>query len=340
MSKVPQSNDLTISKIDRNELEISYTFPNKFTIKDADGNTYLFEPLEQTKTKSVTPSTWYELWYTSSYYLTKIILNNKREMLFKYEEEVTIEYEFQRSQRYIDGSLRAVENSPIAYVSPSTHQTVYTRLLTGISSDNANINFHYNLEREDLRGDRALTSVDVYNFDNTLIKKIDLEYEFVSADVCPSGVSSYTCKRLFLKSIKETNGDESLPPYKFEYDQTSLPQRNSFEQDDWGFFNDSNAISGIPKIFVYPTSSRAGERYLTFPKPGSSTSIILDGADKSVNPLKVQAGILKKITYPTGGTMSVEYESNQFLWFSEASSNVQDAYNITGGGVRVKRMTL
>jgi hypothetical protein len=337
--------EYSIVKIDRNDLKIIYQDFSKFVINDIEGNEYTFEPIELTSNYSdywdilasgagPTPN-WQKLDYVSSWNLTRIKLSNKREVNFKYNRSLTVKVGVTKDQSFVKGSLFPSGSVGSLLMKSKITQTISSRLLTEIKSDNITVKFLYDLERMDLEGDRALTSIEVFNLDNLLIKKLNFNYAFVDAEDCPSGVSPYACKRLFLMSITETNGCESLPPFKFEYNQTKLPHRESHEQDHWGYYNDNNSISWVPKIFVYPQSDRDGEKYLTFPKPGSSTSIILDGADKMVNPSVLQAGVLKKIIHPLGAVTEYEYEPNEFLWFSEASSEIQNGYNLKGGGVRV-----
>ncbi|WP_461589645.1 hypothetical protein, partial [Winogradskyella sp.] len=91
-------------------------------------------------------------------------------------------------------------------------------------------------------------------------------------------------KRLVLDSITEygQNGI-SKPPYKFDYNNTPLPNKFSNSQDFWGYYNGSN-----------------NGRFLNF-----------GGSSRIVDTTYAEAGMLKKISYPTGGSTRFSYEHNR-----------------------------
>jgi YD repeat-containing protein len=93
---------------------------------------------------------------------------------------------------------------------------------------------------------------------------------------------------LFLESIQEhDNQSAALPPYTFDYNTTILPNRFSNSQDVWGYYNGAN--NGQFLTFF---------NYSTF------------NVDRSVNSANSEAGLLNKITYPTGGYTQFTYEQN------------------------------
>ncbi|MEM9141350.1 MAG: hypothetical protein AAGA86_00090 [Bacteroidota bacterium] len=151
-------------------------------------------------------------------------------------------------------------------------------------------------EREDLAGSHSLERIGIYDLDDQLIKAFDFGYEYTVGS--NTNVNSYLLasepranKRLFLKSIRETAPDQSqLPPYLFDYNVEKLPNRFSTAQDLWGYYNGADN----------------GE-YLTFFDYGTTN------VDRTVNTQKAEAGMLKKITYPTQGGVILEYEHNKGL---------------------------
>jgi YD repeat-containing protein len=100
-------------------------------------------------------------------------------------------------------------------------------------------------------------------------------------------------KRLKLKSVQETSCDGSLtlPPTQFTYEETiKLPSTLSFAMDHWGFYNGKeNNRWLIPGLSI-----DNGATYST-------------GADREASWPSMTAGILKSISYPTGGFTSFEY---------------------------------
>ncbi|MEI9806777.1 MAG: hypothetical protein WDO16_02225 [Bacteroidota bacterium] len=131
-------------------------------------------------------------------------------------------------------------------------------------------------------------------------------------------------KRLYLKSIKEKNGTDSLPPYEFTYSDIELPSRLSTSQDYWGYYNGKTngdlMMPRLPSLPFYIWDIDYNEENHNLPVYGQYLNY--GGADRRIDTNYNQAGILKKIKYPTGGVTEYYYESN------EAST---DYLNIYGG---------
>ena len=115
----------------------------------------------------------------------------------------------------------------------------------------------------------------------------------------------------------------------FSYNNiNSLPARNSYEQDVWGYFNDNNASTFKAKLYIYPTR---GKDMISSIQAGTPTYTVFasSGADRSADAVKSLYGMLTKITFPTGGKTEFEFESHQFDYFG---------HTVQGGGVRIKEM--
>ena len=174
------------------------------------------------------------------------------------------------------------------YNQSKSHQN----LISEISFNEGKVKFiNQTTEREDLAGGHALDRVELYNVKNELVKKIKFNYVYKIG--FEDGNINYhlkladtkATKRLFLTSVVFidliTNEEQT---YSLEYDEQQLPSKHSNSIDFWGFYNGKNR-----------------GQYLIFEDvQGNST----------VDPVKMQAGILKKITYPTGGSSVFEYEPN------------------------------
>ncbi|MVO09178.1 hypothetical protein GOQ30_08400 [Flavobacterium sp. TP390] len=145
--------------------------------------------------------------------------------------------------------------------------------------------------RDDLSFGHALDRIELYNVKNELIKKIKFNYVYKigfeddNINYHLRSADNMATKRLFLTSVVFidliTNEEQT---YSFEYDEQQLPSRHSNSIDSWGYYNGKNR-----------------GQYLRF---------IDNGGNSAVDPVKMQAGILKKITYPTGGSTVFEYEPN------------------------------
>jgi YD repeat-containing protein len=128
-----------------------------------------------------------------------------------------------------------------------------------------------------------------------------------------TGQSALLGSRLRLDSLQETGfsaaGDSlKVPCYKFGYDPRLLPLKTSFAQDYWGYYNGKNNSGLLPDLsfFYYNLDSN----YINVPV------YLLDsmfaGTDRSPDSAMMTAGMLNKITYPTGGFTAFDYTSNSF----------------------------
>ncbi|OJW55197.1 MAG: hypothetical protein BGO55_03925 [Sphingobacteriales bacterium 50-39] len=128
-----------------------------------------------------------------------------------------------------------------------------------------------------------------------------------------TGKSSVLGMRLRLDSVQEigyaTNGSTtSRPPYTFGYNTTLLPFKTSFARDFWGYYNGQGNTGLMPDLswFYYnfdPTYSIVPSYYLD--------SAYVNG-NRTPDTSKMQAGMLKRITYPTGGFTEFDYSAHTF----------------------------
>jgi YD repeat-containing protein len=232
----------------------------------------------------------------SSWYLNEIKLPSGESIKFNYEY-----YSY-----CIDNDISETLNASYLLQTASKSAVNYTKALRlkGITFPNGKIDFvpMQNTTRCDMFEDEVLEYVNVYKVQggtSELVKSFKLTTNN------PTGIntSNDLSFRLALKSIEEINltGTKNSI-HSFEYNNggslsLGLPSRNSKAQDLWGYAN--GAVSNttlIPSyIFRYPDG-----RFYAY----------LEQANRSINTEQAKAGILQKITYPTGGYSSFDYESN------------------------------
>ena len=112
--------------------------------------------------------------------------------------------------------------------------------------------------------------------------------------------------RLRLLSVAEQDRNGvSLPPYTFTYDGQTLPPRTSYAQDHWGYYNGQDTNSTYIPTLIYK-------------------GIVLPGADRSPYPAFMKAGVLTRITYPTGGFSAFGYEANDYGVVADGTQLVQE----------------
>lgn len=193
---------------------------------------------------------------------------------------------------------------------------VQTKVISQIVAGDSQIIFNYS-SREDLipyTGEsptaKKLDNIIIYD-KGVFIKKIKFEYTYtISNEIINNNtVTDIDKKRLFLTKIVESNNDESIKkPYDFVYNQTKLPNKLSYAQDKWGYYNGklSNPTLYVKRIFSDETKF----------------------ADRKVDINYAKAGSLEKIIYPTKGTIQFEFEPHSSYYLDDMHSiPVDSVYN-------------
>ena len=118
-------------------------------------------------------------------------------------------------------------------------------------------------------GTKALKEVQVYNNRNKLLKRVKLNYFYLTSDTSIRCTTPYN--RMFLSSVQETEYNESgdslvKPPYVFSYkNDVKLPCIYSYAFDHWGFYNGKTSnTTTLPTIqpllqLGIPAHSNKGE---------------------------------------------------------------------------------
>ncbi len=273
---------------------------NGFIVTTPDGNRFVFEEEETTSSSSdcLGSSSPPESTHISAWYLSRIEHGNTNDVItFNYMEEGVVSYATGKSQtEYFDGLIGGTcKTAPED--SDCTNSTITnTKKISSIVSAYGKIEFNSSGGRQD-EGANKLDEILVYGADlNTVLKKWTFGYDYF---VSGSGASPLD-KRLKLASIQELPGNPAntnlKPPYQFNYldeinDDWKLPSRLSFAQDHWGFYNGADGNTSL-----LPTGVFVDRSY--------------DGANRSTNEVNTLAGMLNKITYPTGGYTEFEFEAN------------------------------
>jgi YD repeat-containing protein len=207
------------------------------------------------------------------------------------------------------------------------------RYLDEITWDNGKVKFISDNVREDIAGGLKLTRIEIYDGNNVLKKTIDFTYDYFSGDLKYGDyfmhgnfqhalMSQYNLisdanrkKRLKLLSVKT----DDMPAYTFEYNPGPMPYKTSFAKDLWDYFNGvdfdlitlPNTTSQYRKYSLLPDPQYIGYYDATITPLLSSLPGIVFGK-RAPNETAMQAGMLTKIHYPTGGSTVFEYEANKF----------------------------
>lgn len=295
-----------------------------FTITNDVGITYSFaEPVQSYRTASLPPFRTASIFsreylqYTDLTYISKWLLVKMEDTK---GAAVNFQYDQPRSVDDSIGSKTFLRKDITGNLNVKTLYYINTkdskRMISRISGENGGVGFEYEPLNE------SVTKINLPNARTLTFNAFRYYYNY-------------------LTSIQES-GCDGLPPYQFSYQgldlQTGtavLPGPESKQKDHWGYYNANSDTTLVPKIYVYPPNPSYPnlERYRINPIPGySGTSFVLPGADRQVNLNTVATGTLNKITYPTGGSTVLEYESNSYY-----DPNAQSSFY--GGGIRVKKIT-
>jgi len=274
-------------------------------ITDDDGNQYFFDKYDTTKTLIDAFGEQSNRNYISSWQLTKIISTNSKDIiLFNYSYS-----NFWVNEKFIPTSLSHV--SSLISQSPGSSSCSG---LTGISTSNAPsygiaqnylssislngttvITFQYEQEgRKDLSSRYALDKI---NISNGIVWDLRQSYFKSSPSIDLNNVNEDDVRlkldSIDIKTVVPGEGDKK---YAFAYfNPEEVPNRQSFSQDYWGFFNgktNNSAYGLIPK-----------ESLLI-----NGTVQNFTGADREPVLSNSKNGTLLSITYPTGGHTEFEYE--------------------------------
>ena len=244
--------------------------------------------------------------------------------------EVGISYQGSGSNNY----TASMQETDQIFLQKITFADGYIDFISGDRTDlaSSNSNKPQRLER-----------IEIYDKTGELKKKYTFNYSYFNDE---KNTTEY--ERLKLNSIVEASNTDSIPPYEFTYNAVSLPSKVSSSQDYWGFYNGKYNAS-IKQYQLVATSEYVIHRQY---KPSSIETLLpyfegkvsgldcfLNGANREPDSLKMQAAILTKIKYPTGGTTEFEYEPNQYQL--DQSSNTKDttvyASSISSGSNPVER---
>lgn len=296
-----------------------------WTLIDGNGYTYSFGGTDKDgtaatenndlKTVLITNGTNSEINYRTTWWLTKIVNDHKAdEVNFLYDESY-VEYpagkSFSRSFLITDYQDKNFSQARFSSKT-STLQRSYAKTLKRIEFNNGVVEFLISkTNREDILSTNNQPRIEqmiVTDKQGNEIRKIRFYYDYFMTQA-PAPIPTLDKYRLKLTRISIQNGSLPAEEYTFSYNTAiPLPLKSSLGQDHWGYYNGKNDNTTlIPRIAYFPDADPAIRYpFLTCNGPNTST----EGADREVDTNFVQAGILKQITYPTGGTVSFDYESN------------------------------
>ncbi len=281
----------------------------KFEVTDERGVVFLFDKIEKAEAlkydiDNATPTLDD---YGNAWYLSQITTPNNNTITFQYGyrvldnpatlyEELLIPDNFNTAPKYhvtstIESILQSItfRNGSITFMQSSTPREDWNSQTWVYTKNQAT------------EQPKALQMITVTE-GNSTVKQITFQYT-------PNST------RLQLASFQEKDGTTAKPPYVFEYEPGYIPpigvHSHIFQQDHWGYYTGTNYQTLLTPFFATGT---------TYGSPLTGITVNLSGNLRIPVPNASKAGLLNKITYPTGGYTQFVYEPNDFyttspIWF-------------------------
>lgn len=270
---------------------------NSWKVTAENGVVYHFQGVyETTKSYNFNDGSSPNQEYATSWLLTRIESPNKKDI---YDFQYNLSLSYWNSDTLGSSALQTVTNIITTQSSYSTPNEQYAGLNNYNTTQPFLTQVFHNgsvIVQTELGTRSDLDATGNYRLNKLLIKSgtdtikaidFDNDHYFNSDEVNPN----HTDIRLKLDGLKMLGSDQlEYEAYTFTYDRPDeLPNRTSKAQDKFGYYNGKNGNS-----VIYPSYSF-----------GTYT---FSGADRSLDGDKAKIGLLKRITYPTGGYTDFEYE--------------------------------
>jgi hypothetical protein len=299
--------------IPKRPIKIKFEGINKITITETDGTIYIFGKNDNDSLVhdvTDTHSGGYNSSFISRWHITKIISADKKNIIkFNYELNEGVYTPIKYTTSLTEDINMPNSNGRFAYHYGDYQINYRTKLLTSIEFENGKVYFDYTSGRDDLQDymNNKLTGIRIVqnkNNESTLIAKFKLTQSYFVAELLPNTpIDSYLKKRLRLDRIEQvelpelSNAQNNLK-HDFEYWNNNLSYLNSKGQDIWGY---NNGAVGNQHLLLFDINN------------SSSNQISYGVNNREGNFNYLQAGMIKSITYPTGGKSVFEFEPNMGL---------------------------
>lgn len=282
----------------------------EWTITDSDGYVYYFGNGDTLTDESG--------WcYTSSWYLTGIRTPLGETVELSYTK--TTEWGRSRRVELCSVFSKHINNAEAAYGwqgyrSYKTSATVKNAYPNEIKTSNQKVTFTTSpsIACSGRRLDAITVNTTFGNKPQTRQFKFTYStfgYSNIGGNTVPAGNSAAEC-RLKLDNVKEVTSAETLTT-SFSYNSLDLPSKRSCAQDFWGYYNGQNNASttkmGQDGYTLLPTPTRFMN------KDYSEDLKNIKGANRFSCGDYMMAAMLNRITYPTGGYTTYEFEPNSVL---------------------------
>lgn len=286
-----------------------------FHMTTPDGTKYTFggnDATEKSQASQQTISTQPPPEVTTTWFLTKIEHINGDEVFFEYlsdprfssgsyyEYDVTTSYsitEYQSIGTFFSQCATSCQNAtPVNgqefYMSVHHRSRFPSRIY---SPGQGSIEFVHQ-ERTDVIGAPRLDTIHIKDLHGQVLRSFDFNYKYAQQPLA-SG-DSHLYSRLFLTGLTEIDeAGNDFKSWELSYqNEDDLPPRFDDGIDHWGYYNGKS---------VQNNGRLPATDYL---HPVNGNPLFSGNADRSADGTYGAYGMLKKVTYPTGGALDFTYE--------------------------------
>jgi hypothetical protein len=280
-----------------------------------------------------TASTWYLTYMVSPDLVDTISFTYDRQVIHDVMEQYVYPIGMDNNG-LVFGASSSVDGYVAGAQKIESQITYIEWLVDRVSFKNGYIQFNRNTQRSD--SDDQLYSLDemqLYNSNNQLLKRFAFNHDYFLAS---SYINDANHHRLKLTGFAEEDSTGALKKtYGFDYNSTALPPYNSTNIDYWGFANGSSNQTLIPQTTIQQAtiaSTTIGGQ--TYSNSGISTSSsatwTFGDANREPSATDMNAAILSKVTYPTGGYSTFDFEPHQYSSNSYITQNISRSGSATG----------
>lgn len=327
--KLSSFNDI---KIEKNATNTVW----KFKVTGPDGVIYFFGgPSATEKSRFENPgcarASMYNAFSDVAYYINKIEFPNGETMQFNYAP-CSFSYVANVAQTFI--SLFGTEVSPgngevtwgsLPGNSATTCQSkVFNSgvILQSVTCSNGTMVELTYIDREDVPGEKAIENI-YQKYNGAIVNRFKLLYVYSNSNgAYEDGYYNdypieFSRKRLFLQKVQNLGriGTDVLETIMSYNDIDGLPPRLSTAQDHFGYFNGQHNQLYVPSLNLVadPNSMNVDAVSVAVKNNLANTFTVFAGpytGNKEPDFNYAVKGTLQSVTYPTGGSTSIEWESN------------------------------
>lgn len=308
----------------------------KFKLTGPDGTVYYFGgPNATEKSKYQNPgcarANKYNSYSDVAYYINKIEFPNGENIVFNYSP-ISYSYVSNVSQTFISNFLTEYGGAnggttwgSLPGNSATTCQSEVFNMgvvLNSVICSNGTIVTLGHIDREDIVGEKAVRNI-LLSFNGAIVNRFILTYNYSNSNGAyedgyyqdyPIGFGR---KRMFLVSVANMGrtGNDYLETTITYNDIDGMPPRLSTAQDHFGYFNGQHNQLYVPSLNLVadPNSMNVDAVSTAVKNNLANTFTVFQNpyaGNKEPSFTHAVKGTLQSIRYPTGGTTTIEWESN------------------------------